>query len=136
MSSLVCNMRPGAAMTRMLGIATPNRPTMRFGEALDTVLVTDGLKAMIGAAFKACLTTDGRLDTKDVAHFVMTRMGVFQAPTAGVDQLKAQIDDANKVMAFAGLLTEAIEKRQQKDGTLDLSDVAAHVFAAMRSHQK
>lgn len=135
-TSAVCHMRPGRAMGRVIAITHPDRPTMQFGHALDLAVIIDRLKGMLADAFKACLTTDGRLCTRDVAHFVMFRMGQLQAPTPGADALVAQIDDATKVTAFARLLTEAIETRQQPNGTIDPADVAAHVFSAMRSHRK
>lgn len=135
-TNAVCHMRPGAAMARVLGITHPDRATLQFGHALDLVCIVDGLKVMIGDAIKACRREDTRLDTKDVAHFVMTRMGALQAPIQGLADIKAQVDDANNIMAFAALLTEAIETGQRPDGSLDLSEVAAHVFAAIRSHRK
>jgi hypothetical protein len=53
-----------------------------------------------------------------------------------VARLDRILEDETAIDALSRLLTEAIEKRQAKDGRIDMRDVAAHVLAEMKRNPK
>jgi len=116
-----------------MGILHPDGAPIRLGRALTETLAIDSLSRIISDAIKAKRTTDGRVDTRDVAHEVMTKMRALSNGST----TEAMIDDSTRVTALARLLTEAIETQQQPGtGDLNMRDVAAHVFAELGRQQR
>ncbi len=129
-----CHYRPSDAYRRSFGLLHVQGLGVPIGRALDDALAIGALATLIGETIKQQRTADGRVDTRDVAHAIMARMGMSGNHSVSVKQM---IDDSTNVTAFARLLTEAIEMQQDAGtGDLDMKNVAAHVLAEMRRHQR
>lgn len=133
-----CHYRPSAAMGRSLGILHGGRPEAPLGVALDSALMVIGLAQIIDRAIADKRTVDGRIDTRDVAHAVLTEMGsLHSAARLSADITVEQlVDDTIAVTALARLITEAFETRQARDGSINSREVAAHVLQEMRSSKR
>lgn len=53
-----------------------------------------------------------------------------------VERMDRVVEDATAIDALARVLTEAMERNLSKDGRVDMRDVAAHVLAEMKRHQR
>ena len=136
--------RPSFGLRRQFSILRPT--SLDLGTVLQDVDAVAALAAMLEQGIAKVRAKDGRVDTRDLAHGVLAAMRPSSVATARVaaihgrataNLLPAVIDDEKAVHAFACLLTEAIETRQQPGtGKLDMNDVAAHVIAEMRRHPK
>jgi len=127
--------RPTRRLRSLLSRVHQPGETVGAHQAMRDVETVEAMASLLRAAFRATRTTDGRIDTRDVAHHVMTRMGQLRRPNAPAT-MTAIIDDATAVTAFARLLTEAIERTQGRDGRLDMESVAGFVVRRMREHTR
>lgn len=125
--------RPGRSIRRAFGILHGKGENLSIDRALAETSAVLGLGKVIEEAVTAVRTTDGRIDSRDVAARVVEALAKSRPfrPT-----LESRIHDATMITSLARLITEAIETQQGKDGAISWNDVAAHVFAEMRNNQR
>lgn len=77
---ITCQMRPSDALLRQLGKLghVDPRAAINVKAALDDLVSVDALAALLDEAIGKTITTDGRMDLKDVAAFVLRRMKEHQ----------------------------------------------------------
>ncbi len=100
--------------------------------ALAELTAIDALAGVLLTAWEKCKTSDGRVDTRDMAA---TIVGVIGAPLVAGATLEQLINHSTMVTALARLLTECFDEAIAGGRDINMSTAAAHVIKHMRSIQ-
>lgn len=130
--SLAGRAHASIGLRRQFGIMHDGGQPSNIGRAMTEALAVTQLASVISDALNKCRTSDGRVDTRDVADYIANRI----APRSSPKTLPQMVDNAVMITAFARLITEAIETRMSSTGDLDTRDVAAHIFGELQRFQR
>jgi hypothetical protein len=129
---LIGSARPSPSLLASLTVLHgPSLVVTPMPALLDDTDAIVALAQILDEGLKLYTTTDGRIDTCDLAAHVVGKLAPQRSGA-----VEGLVNDATAITGLARVLTEAIETRQAADGSLDLKQVAAHVLAEMRAHQR
>ncbi len=147
-----CIAQPSASMRLRMGSMYPERgrpanPGAGVVAVLDDLVKVEALACLLTEAIERNQTTDGRLDEREVAAYVLRHMmgdggakrpalslvGAPMAPRAQAN-VEAMAVDMMAAAAFGKLITRAIEAtRRPKDGLTKMQNVAVYILRAMKA---
>jgi len=126
--------RPGDAVRVGLLVVNGGAKTVGVGKALAQSEAIIELGDLLEEAFKAKRTADGRIDSRDVAHFVLVRLG--KAMTKPAATIEERLEDDKEIDGFAKVWTRAVEESLGREATPHLwYDVAARILNAVKGRQ-
>jgi hypothetical protein len=130
MSNLAGIAKPSRAVRSLLLVSRSSSAPAPLPVMLAELTAIEALAGVLLTAVKANTTSDGRVDTRDVAVAVVEALAPRKLGT-----LEALINNGVMVTALARLLTECFDEAIKEGRDINMSTAAAHVFKHMRSAQ-